>query len=53
MKTSDEIKKGLECCSDVDGFDRDCIKCPYKDEHRSHPLYAAAGCAEGGRMNYD
>ena len=32
MKTPDEIKKGLECCSDADGFDGDCIKCPYKGE---------------------
>ena len=32
MKTPDEIKKGLECCSDTDGFDGDCIKCPYKRE---------------------
>ena len=32
MKTPDEIKKGLECCSDTDGFDGDCIKCPYKGE---------------------
>lgn len=32
MKTPEEIKKALECCSDVDGFDGDCIKCPYKGE---------------------
>ena len=32
MKTPDEIKKALECCSDSDGFDGDCINCPYKGE---------------------
>ena len=32
MKTPEEIKKALECCSDADGFDGDCIKCPYKGE---------------------
>ena len=32
MKTPEEIKKALECCSDADGFDGDCIKCPYKCE---------------------
>ena len=32
MKTPEDIKKGLECCSDTDGFDGDCIKCPYKGE---------------------
>ena len=32
MKTPEDIKKGLECCSDTDGFDGDCINCPYKGE---------------------
>ena len=32
MKTPEDIKKALECCSDADGFDGDCIKCPYKGE---------------------
>ena len=32
MKTPEEIKKALECCSDSEGFDGDCIKCPYKGE---------------------
>ena len=32
MKTPEEIKKGLECCSDAYEFDGDCIECPYKDE---------------------
>ena len=32
MKTPEDIKKGLECCSDSEGFDGDCIKCPYKGE---------------------
>lgn len=32
MKTPEEIKKALECCSDADGFDGDCINCPYKGE---------------------
>lgn len=31
MKSPDEIKKGLECCS---SFDSDmCLKCPYDDGH--------------------
>ena len=30
MKSSDEIKKALNCCSNVDGLDGDCAKCPYK-----------------------
>ena len=32
MKTHEDIKKALECCSDPDGLDGDCIKCPYKGE---------------------
>lgn len=32
MKTYEEIKKALECCSDADGFDGDCVRCPYKGE---------------------
>lgn len=38
MKTPDEIKKGLKCCTPVDeewnciGFDGLCSECPYKGE---------------------
>lgn len=32
MKTPDEIKKGLECCADLQGYDADCLNCPYNGE---------------------
>ena len=32
MKTPDEIKKGLECCADLQGYDADCLNCPYTGE---------------------
>ena len=32
MKTPEEIKNGLECCADLQGYDADCLNCPYNGE---------------------
>lgn len=31
MKTAEEIKRGLECCTDDDGGLACCVECPYAD----------------------